>query len=56
VRAVLYQYWFTTLDEKRRTGNWWRRSLLGVYAPALERSADGHYQIVVPADELPPHD
>src|SRR5580698_6494126 len=25
VRAVLWQYWFTSMDEKRRTGNWWRR-------------------------------
>jgi len=56
VRAVLYQYWFTSLEEKRRTGNWWRRELLGVYAPALERTADGHYQIIAPPDDLPPHD
>jgi hypothetical protein len=56
VRAVLYQYWFTTLDEKRRTGDWWKRKLLGVYAPAIERSADGHFTIVAPADDLPPHD
>jgi len=56
VRAVLYQYWFTTLDEKRRTGDWWRRKFLGVYAPAIERTADGHYRIVTPPDDLPPHD
>jgi hypothetical protein len=56
VRAVIYQYWFTTLDEKRRTGAWWKRKLLGVYAPAIERTADGHYAIVTPADDLPPHD
>ena len=56
VRAVLYQYWFTTLEEKRRTGNWWRRNLLGVYAPALARTVDGHYRMIAPADDLPPHD
>jgi len=56
VRAVLYQYWFTTLEEKRRTGNWWTRKLLGVYAPAIERTADGHFGMVAPADDLPPHD
>ena len=56
VRAVLYQYWFTTLEEKRRTGNWWTRRLLGVYAPAIERTADGHFGMVAPADDLPPHD
>ena len=33
VRAVLWHYWFTLIDEKRRTGNWWRRQFLGLYAP-----------------------
>lgn len=37
VRAVLWQYWFTTMAEKRATRNWWRRQLLGLYAPTLER-------------------
>ncbi|MFZ0517048.1 MAG: lipase maturation factor family protein [Acidobacteriaceae bacterium] len=41
VRAVLWQYWFTTLDEKRATGNWWRRLLLGAYAPTLTIGPDG---------------
>ena len=36
VRAVKWQYWFTTPAEKRRTGAWWRRELLGLYAPELE--------------------
>ena len=35
VRAVLWQYWFTTMAEKRQTGNWWRREFLGLYAPTL---------------------
>src|SRR5215469_13011548 len=29
IRAVLWQYWFTTLAEKRATGMWWNRKLLG---------------------------
>ena len=41
VRAVLWQYWFTSMAEKRASGNWWRRQLLGLYAPVLEREADG---------------
>ena len=56
VRAVLYQYWFTTIEQKHRTGNWWRRTLLGVYAPAIEGTGDGHYRIIAPADDLPQHD
>ncbi len=41
VRAVKWQYWFTTLAEHRRTGAWWTRSALGLYAPVLARQPDG---------------
>jgi lipase maturation factor 1 len=41
VRAVLWQYWFTSMAEKHATGTWWRRQLLGLYAPTLEREPDG---------------
>jgi hypothetical protein len=41
VRAVMWQYWFTTLSEKRTQGLWWRRQFLGPYAPTLERESDG---------------
>jgi hypothetical protein len=33
VRAVMYQYHFTTLTEQRKTGNWWKREPLGLYFP-----------------------
>jgi hypothetical protein len=56
VRAVLWQYWFTTAEEKRRTGNWWRRQLLGLYAPEMTRTPDGDYAVVQWPGELPPHD
>jgi hypothetical protein len=46
VRAVLWQYWFTTLAEKRPQGLWWRRQSLGLYAPTLERGADGKIGVV----------
>jgi lipase maturation factor 1 len=46
VRALLWQYWFTSLEEKRKTGMWWRRKLLGLYAPTLERAADGKISVV----------
>ena len=46
VRAVLWQYWFTSMEEKHKTGMWWRRQLQGVYAPALEREADGSIKVV----------
>ncbi len=46
IRAVLWQYWFTTMAEKRTTGMWWRRKLLGLYAPTLEREPDGKIKVV----------
>ena len=41
VRVVIWQYWFTSMEEKRRTGAWWNRRLLGEYAPAMERLPNG---------------
>jgi hypothetical protein len=56
VRAVMWQYWFTSIEEKRRTGNWWRRQLLGLYAPEITLTTDGRPDVVQESDELPPHD
>ncbi len=56
VRAVLWQYWFTSMQEKRTTGNWWRRNYLGIYAPVLTRRPDGQPAVVQWPDELPEHD
>jgi len=41
VRAVMWQYWFTTMSEKRTQGLWWRRQFVGLYAPTVEREPDG---------------
>ncbi|HVH85742.1 MAG TPA: lipase maturation factor family protein [Terriglobales bacterium] len=46
VRAVLWQYWFTSMAEKRTTGNWWQRQLLGLYAPTLELQPDGKIGVI----------
>jgi hypothetical protein len=46
VRAVIWQYWFSTPEEKRSQGVWWRRKLLGLYAPTLQREADGKITVV----------
>jgi hypothetical protein len=35
VRARLYRYRFTSPDERRRTGAWWHRELIGDYVGAL---------------------
>ncbi len=55
VRAVLWQYWFTSLAEKRSTGMWWRRELMGLYAPVLQIGPDGKLQVVQWPVPLPPH-
>jgi lipase maturation factor 1 len=55
VRAMLWQYWFTSMDEKRRTGNWWRRDLMGLYAPVLTRQPDGKFGAIEWPEPLPPH-
>jgi lipase maturation factor 1 len=41
VRAVIWEYWFSTPEEKHTQGVWWTRQLLGLYAPTLQREADG---------------
>jgi hypothetical protein len=46
IRALLWQYWFTSMQEKRKTGMWWRRELRGLYAPTLERTPEGRIQVV----------
>lgn len=35
VRAMLYQYHFTNFDERRQTGNWWKREPKGEYFPPI---------------------
>jgi hypothetical protein len=50
VRAVIWQYWFTTPAEKRAQGLWWKRQQLGLYAPTLERQSDGRIVVL----EWPP--
>lgn len=37
LRAIIYNYRFTTPEERRATGNWWHREYLGPYAPTLSR-------------------
>ncbi len=35
IRAVFYRYRFTTADEHRQTGAWWKRQELGEYFPIV---------------------
>lgn len=55
IRAVIWQYWFTDMATKRATGNWWRRELVGLYAPAIVRMPDGRFGAVELPEPLPEH-
>ena len=55
IRAVLWQYWFTSMAEKRAAGLWWRRQFLGLYAPAVELQPDGKIA-VTEWPNVPPRD
>ena len=46
IRVVLWQYWFSTPEQKHSEGVWWRRQLLGTYAPTLSRLPNGQFGIV----------
>jgi len=35
IRALLYNYKFSSLEERKNTGNWWKRELVGVYLPVI---------------------
>ncbi len=50
VRAVLWQYWFTSLPEHRQNGLWWNRKFLGVFAPPMEREPNGKFVIIEPPE------
>ena len=48
VRTVLWQYWFTDLETKRKTGAWWRRQELGPFSPGVTRGKDGNTVLTAP--------
>ena len=55
VRAVLWQYWFSTPEEKRTDGVWWTRKLLGTCAPTVKLRADGQFwEVEAPMLDGPP--
>jgi predicted DCC family thiol-disulfide oxidoreductase YuxK len=39
VRATIYEYHFTTWDERAKTGNYWKRELKGLYFPVVSLRA-----------------
>jgi hypothetical protein len=50
VRALFYEYHFTSPEEHRRTGRWWNRDLLGLYyAPAALKTPEEKREPANPA-------
>ena len=41
IRAMVYEYHFSSFEEMRRTGNWWRRELKGAYFPPVGLKGPG---------------
>lgn len=39
IRAIAYDYEFTSAAEKKATGAWWKRTYVGVYSPTLSLRA-----------------
>ena len=36
IRAMFYEYTFTTKEEYKETKNYWNRKLIGNYSPVIE--------------------
>jgi hypothetical protein len=35
LRATIYEYHFTSWEERQKTGNYWKRELKGLYFPVI---------------------
>ena len=46
VRAELYHYQFTTPEERRKTGNWWKRTRVEDYLPPLSLENSQYREIL----------
>ena len=39
LRGTVYEYRFTTAEERRKTHQWWARELKGLYCPLMSLKA-----------------
>jgi len=46
VRALLFEYHFTTPDERRKTHAWWKTTPVGSYFPAVSLDSPGFRQVL----------
>ena len=52
VRADLYEYHFTTPEERRRTGHWWTRRFVARYFPIVSRDTPSFRELLQQQDWL----
>ena len=50
IRAQFYRYRFTTAEEQRKTGAWWRREELGEYLPPVSLPEGAPGQPALPVE------
>lgn len=50
LRATAYTYHFTTIAERHKTGNWWKRTPLRIYLPKISLPPDSGGPSGVPAE------
>jgi len=48
VRTVVWQYWFTDISTKDKTGAWWRREEIGPFGPSVRRDPQGNPVFTAP--------
>jgi hypothetical protein len=53
VRALLYEYHFTTPEERKATGAWWKRELRGDYFPVVSLDDPGFRSVLEQEGWLP---
>jgi len=46
LRCIIYDYHFTTIQERKETGNWWKRDNRKNYSPILELDDQGKLRMI----------
>jgi hypothetical protein len=46
IRAQLFKYQFTSFVQRRKTGQWWQRTLVGEYLPPLSLDDPGYRKVL----------
>lgn len=50
IRALIYEYEFTSFSERKQTGCWWKRTFMGAYSPTIKLKSHRTGDFVAPAE------